>query len=53
MVGDGGKEILYPFWRSELEMSERDLLFVVDLVVFLGPHSWHMEVPRLGVELEP
>ena len=20
--------------------------------VFLGPHSWHMEVPRLGVELE-
>ena len=19
---------------------------------FLGPHSWHMEVPRLGVELE-
>ena len=22
------------------------------LVVFLGPHLWHMEVPRLGVELE-
>ena len=20
--------------------------------VFLGPHLWHMEVPRLGVELE-
>ena len=20
--------------------------------IFLGPHSWHMEVPRLGVELE-
>ena len=20
--------------------------------VFLGPHPWHMEVPRLGVELE-
>ena len=19
---------------------------------FLGPHVWHMEVPRLGVELE-
>ena len=19
---------------------------------FLGPHQWHMEVPRLGVELE-
>ena len=21
-------------------------------VCFLGPHLWHMEVPRLGVELE-
>ena len=21
-------------------------------ILFLGPHSWHMEVPRLGVELE-
>ena len=21
-------------------------------VVFLGPHPWHLEVPRLGVELE-
>ena len=20
---------------------------------FLGPHPWHREVPRLGVELEP
>ena len=20
--------------------------------VFLGPHPWHMEVPRLGVETE-
>ena len=22
------------------------------LFIFLGPHSWHMEVPRLGVESE-
>ena len=22
------------------------------LFVFLGPHLWHMEVPRLGVKLE-
>ena len=22
------------------------------IYVFLGPHAWHMEVPRLGVELE-
>ena len=21
-------------------------------LVFLGPHPWHMEVPRLGAELE-
>ena len=22
------------------------------LFVFLGPHPWHMEAPRLGIELE-
>ena len=21
-------------------------------IIFLGPHPWHMEVPRLGVKLE-
>ena len=26
--------------------------FVLVLFVFLGPHLWHMEVPRLGVESE-
>ena len=26
---------------------------MVSLFVFLGPHLQHMEVPRLGVELEP
>jgi len=26
--------------------------FTFFFFVFLGPHSWHMEVPRLGVELE-
>ena len=25
---------------------------LVFVFVFLGPHSWDMEVPRLGVELE-
>ena len=24
-------------------------LFICLFVCFLGPHSWHMEVPRLGV----
>ena len=26
--------------------------FLCFVFVFLGPHPWHMEVPRLGVELE-
>ena len=26
--------------------------FYVFCFVFLGPHPWHLEVPRLGVELE-
>ena len=24
----------------------------VYVCVFLGPHPWHMDVPRLGVELD-
>ena len=27
-------------------------VFFVCLFVFLGPHPWHMKVPRLGVQLE-
>ena len=27
-------------------------MFFVCLFCFLGPHPWHMEVPRLGVKLE-
>ena len=26
--------------------------FVVVVAVFLGPHLWHIEVPRPGVEVE-
>ena len=25
----------------------------IHLFCFLGPHPWHLEVPRLGVQLEP
>ena len=32
-----------------LEIVKRGLFF---FFVFLGLHSWHMEVPRLGVQLE-
>ena len=28
-------------------------LFIYLLLPFLGPHVWHMEVTRLGVQLEP
>ena len=27
--------------------------FLIFIFFFLGPHLWHMEVPGLGVELEP
>ena len=29
------------------------LSFFIYLLVFLGPHPWRMEVPRLGVKSEP
>ena len=38
-----------------IHIKRKELRFRVFLflsVVFLGPHSQHMEVPRLGVELE-
>ena len=28
------------------------VLFCFVLFCFVGPHAWHMEVPRLGVESE-
>ena len=28
------------------------LFIIIIILLFLGPHLWHMEVPRLGVELE-
>ena len=42
------KKIKGPYGKSNLETS---FLFFVFLP-FLGLHSWHMEVPRLGVEME-
>ena len=27
-------------------------IYIFFFLVFLGPHPWHMEVPRLGVESE-
>ena len=35
--------------NSEANVGAGSLLTVVFLFCFLGPHLWHMEVPRLGV----
>ena len=36
-----------------LSISIKDILnFFFSFFGFLGPHPWHMEVPRLGVKLE-
>ena len=34
-------------------MSSIYIHMYAHIFCFLGPHLWHMEVPRLGVELEP
>ena len=39
--------------KSTEELNFLILMIVVVVVVFLGPHLRHMEVPRLGVEMEP
>ena len=36
--------------QSLIKCTQPD--FLIFIFVFLGPHTWHMEVPRLGVELE-
>ena len=28
------------------------IIIIIIIICFLGPHPWHMEVPRLGVESE-
>ena len=33
-------------------LSNYFYLLLLLFFVFLGPHQWHMEVPRLGVKLE-
>ena len=38
------------FGKMSLRVLYSACLFVCFL--FLGPHPWHMEVPRLGVRLE-
>ena len=42
--------VMIQVWSTALEVNS--FFVVVVVVVFLGLHLWHMEVPRLGVELE-
>ena len=37
--------------RLKLGRNFQDFIYVL-IFVFLGPHPWHMEVPRLGDKLE-
>ena len=33
--------------------KESESIFFAFVFIFLGPHLWHMEVPRLGITSEP
>ena len=48
-------------WNLHFTILDPDFLSREDIIIFhssfvffcfLGPHLWHMEVPRLGVELK-
>ena len=38
--------------HKEIALFPSFLPSFLSFLCFLGPHPWHMEVPRLGVELE-
>ena len=46
---------MYQNVNSDLTLDGRNRIFFSFLFFFfgfLGPHAWHMEVPRLGVKLD-
>ena len=50
-------EITGHLWEETCELGSGyslslSFFFFCLFVFFLGPHRWHMEVPRLGVQLE-
>ena len=47
IVSADGKGKLY-----QIKLSTSCLFVLVVIIVFLGPHPWDMEVPRLKVEFE-
>ena len=43
---------IYGLQFSKPPCKEGVVVYFLSLFVFLGPHSWHVEDPRLGVQLE-
>ena len=41
-----------PAYKNAQVSYWENLSFSFSFFVFLGPHLWHIEFPRLGVELE-
>ena len=42
----------YKYMLKLMVKSQKSFLLFLFVFIFLGPHLWHMEVPRLGVKLE-
>ena len=43
---------LYSFLSDNRQFTQEYLFIYLFMFFFLGPHPWHMEILRLGVELE-
>ena len=42
----------FQVWMGKILQSKDIEFWWIDFFFFLGPHPWHMEVPRLEIELE-
>ena len=51
-LGTKQVNITFTFFIPKQHQKLFFMFFSLFLPCFLGPHSWHMEVPRLGVKLE-
>ena len=51
-LGWSGLRTLLKYGHPDLWLKIIIIIIIIIIIVFLGPHTWHMEVPRLGVELE-
>ena len=53
-MADGIRKRLLQYMVFEMVLKDWIEYFFILFIyfVFLGPHSWHMEIPRLGVKSE-